>query len=84
MTNIEQRHVEALEVLAGTRSHKDKRKSAVRHEDLSDLANFSYRLQSETVNAAPTAAQHNALVKDVHAIASMLKGLALKLEAKLK
>ncbi len=67
-----QRLVEAIEVLAGTRTH-GRTGAAVRVSDLDRLARYNHRLQSDTVSAAPTAMQHNALVSDVKAIHGMLE-----------
>lgn len=66
-----ERLVEQIEVLAGTRN-KERSRAAVRVEDLDLIAKYAHRLQSSTVSAAPNAAQHNALVKDIHAIHELL------------
>ncbi|WP_432475297.1 hypothetical protein ACRRRS_21890 (plasmid) [Brucella anthropi] len=70
-----QRLVEAIEVLAGTRTH-GRTGAAVRVSDLDRLARYNHRLQAETVNAAPTATQHNALVSDLKAIHGMLEQIS--------
>lgn len=61
---FEQRDRESLETLAGNRQRGAKQKAAVRIEDLAALADMPI-LTSRTVAAAPTQAEHNALVADV-------------------
>lgn len=60
----EQRRIDELETLAGQRA-KGRAKMAIRIEDLQPLLELPINLQSTTVGAAPTQAQHNALVADV-------------------
>ena len=64
---FEQRDRESLETLAGNRQRGAKQKAAVRIEDLAALADMP-RLTSKTTAAAPTQAEHNALVADVREV----------------
>ncbi|MDA4845956.1 hypothetical protein [Hoeflea poritis] len=83
--NFDDRNKEMLEVLAGERSKNTevRRQQAVRIKDLEGLLQLSSRLQSETVSAAPTQAEHNALVRDVHLIHKRLMAMQEALVAKL-
>lgn len=80
----DRRHIEDLEILAGTRAKgPSRRRQAVRIEDLAGILDLPDTLQSTTVGAAPTAAQHNALVQDLHTIHQRLTALSQALTAKL-
>lgn len=63
---------ERLDELAGERG--DDR--AVMQSDTAELGTIA--ILSRRVTAAPTAAEHNALVEDLHAIASMLNRMGAK------
>lgn len=63
---------ERVDVLTGQRG-KDDTGAAVKRGDAASLGAIT--LQSGTVTAAPTAAQHNALVADVRALASILNAM---------
>lgn len=78
------RHIEQLEILAGMRAKgESRRRQAVRIEDLAGILDLPETLQSTTVTAAPTQAQHNALVQDLHTIHQRLTALSQALTAKL-
>lgn len=83
MTVLTQLQIEKLEVLAGSRSPAEKIKAAIRIEDLQQLADYSYKLKSTQVNAAPTMAQHNALADDVRQIHQILQTLSGVLKQRL-
>lgn len=81
---IDRRQVEQLEVLAGTRAKGEaRRQQAVRINDMAGILALPETLQSTTVTAAPTAAQHNAVVQDLHTIHQRLMALSQALTAKL-
>ncbi len=83
---MNQRNVETLETLAGERSRKPAamRKAAVRIEDLAGLLKVPNDLQSGTVAAAPTQAEHNALVADVKALHLRLLAISEALTVRLR
>ncbi len=62
-----------LESLAG---RNEPAKRAVTREDASGLG--LVRLTSSIVSAAPSAAEHNALVADIHALAAVLNLMGAK------
>lgn len=67
---------ERVERLTGDRG-KDDAGAAVTREVAASLGNITIR--SKLVTAAPTAADHNALVADIHAIAAILNAMGAKL-----
>nr|WP_278422983.1 hypothetical protein [Brucella anthropi] len=83
MSSLAQLQIEKLDVLAGTRKPGEKVRAAVRFEDLDLLTSYAYKLKSGTVSAAPTAAQHNALVEDVRHMHQTLQSLSKALKTKL-
>lgn len=83
MSSLDQLQIEKLDVLAGTRKPNEKGRAAVRFEDLEALTSYAYKLKSSTVSAAPTAAQHNALVEDVRRLHETLQSLSKALKTKL-
>jgi len=83
MSMLDQLQIETLEVLAGRRNPGERDKAAVRIADLEALTDYSYRLKSSTVAAAPTAVQHNALVEDVQRLHQILQSLSTALKDRL-
>lgn len=73
---------ERLEILDGARAG-NRRRSAVRIEDLSAMLELP-KLTAKTVTAAPTAEQHNALVKDLQNMHRALDLVARALQGKLR
>lgn len=69
------RNVEKLEVLDGSRAGSDKRRAAVRIEDVEALLKVP-TLQSADVTTTPTAAQYNALRADVKAVSDALNTIS--------
>ncbi|CEJ15930.1 hypothetical protein BN1110_06280 [bacterium YEK0313] len=58
-------------------------RAAVRLEDLAGLMTLAGKLQSSAVTAAPTAAQHNQLVRDVHELHNRLTEVVEALQRRL-
>ncbi len=83
MSVLDPLQIEKLEVLAGSRKPGEKRKAAIRIEDLQQLADYSYKLKSGEVSGAPTMAQHNALAADVRHIHQTLQSLSSVLRQRL-
>lgn len=83
MSILDALQTEKLELLAGTRNSGEKKRAAVRIEDLDVLTSYSYKLKSSTVSAAPTATQHNQLVDDVRALHNTLQALSKALKDRL-
>lgn len=54
----------------------DKNSAAVTQGMAANLGNIA--IQSKLVTAAPTADQHNALVRDIHALAAVLNAMGAK------
>jgi len=74
------RDLETLETLAGERPGAMQR-AAVRLEDLSGLMSLSTRLQSQhAAGAAPTKAEFDALVDDVHMLHRRLVAMMQSLQ----
>lgn len=73
---------EKVETLDGSRSSRPmaKDRRAVRVEDLAPLTENLTRLESETVSAAPSADDFNALVRDVHRIFDMLAAISQRVK----
>lgn len=67
---------ERVDALAGTRNDTAPDKQAVTRGDMASLG--AVRLTSAKVTASPTAADHNALVDDVRAIAAALNAMGAK------
>jgi hypothetical protein len=63
---------ERAEALTGDRAGAENRK-AITRDDAARLG--AVKLQSALVSAAPTAADHNALVNDIRALAAVLNGM---------
>lgn len=87
MPREDAKHVEDLEILAGRRRGQSAGKAAVRYDDLAALVDLPSDLKSGyAAGAAPTAAEHDALVDDLHAIALHLSavGIAVQLKRTLK
>jgi len=84
--NMSERHKEMLELLAGARGAKPATKmhAAVRIQDLQSLLLLSDKLQSAKVSAAPTQAEFNALVEDVHRIHARLTATIETIAARLR
>jgi len=68
---------ERLEALVGERRNNTPEQRAVIREDAAGLGTIA--LKSTTVSAAPTAAEHNALVEDVRALAAVLNAVGAKI-----
>lgn len=83
MSVLDQLQTETLEVLAGKRNPGERHKAAVRLSDLEALTDYSYRLKSGLVSAAPTATQYNALVEDVQRLHQILQSLSHALNDRL-
>lgn len=80
---MDRRLVEQIETLAGTRRHDARGKAAVRLEDLGAVLQMPPRLKSaRAAGAAPTKAEFDALVDDVHAIHRRLLALAEAIQAR--
>lgn len=75
---------EALEILDGSRAGKRGR-AAVRIEDLQPILQLSTMTAKEISDgSAPTAAQYNAVVKDLAKVTSALAQVAAALQRKLR
>lgn len=73
---------EKLEVLDGSRT-KDRRRAAVRVEDMQALLQISSRLKSAKAGGStPSAAEFDALVEDVHALHARLAEIAAAIQKK--
>ena len=83
MSVLGQLQIEKLEVLAGSRKPGERRKAAIRIEDFQQLADYSYKLKSTEIGAAPTMAQYNALADDVRQIHQTLQALSSVLKQRL-
>lgn len=70
---------ERSEALTGSRGAGAVDKKAITREDAA--AKGTQLLRSVHVSAAPTAAQHNALVDDIRAIASVLSAMGARFES---
>lgn len=66
---------ERLDRLLGQRG-KDQSGAAVTRENAASLGNVA--IGSKLVSTAPTADEHNALVRDVHALAAALNAMGAK------
>lgn len=85
MKAIDERLIEKVEVLDGSRSRGAKGRAAVRMDDLAGLQSLQARLQSvKAAGAAPTKAEFDALVDDVTAVFLRLRALADAIEARLR
>lgn len=74
---------EKIEVLDGSRN-STRRRAAVRIEDAIALLQLPASLKSAAAaGAAPTKAEHDALVSDIHALHARLKEVADALQEKL-
>lgn len=67
---------ERVDALAGSRSGASPEKQAITRADMG--AQGAVRLMSAKVSATPTAAEHNALVDDVRALAAALNAMGAK------
>lgn len=67
---------ERADALAGSRSNAAPDKQAVTRADMASLG--AVELTSAKVTTTPTAAQHNALVDDVRALAAALNAMGAK------
>jgi hypothetical protein len=67
---------ERVDALAGARTDTAPEKQAVTRGDMA--AQGAVRLMSAKVSAPPTAAEHNALVDDVRALAAALNAMGAK------
>jgi hypothetical protein len=67
---------EKLQGLIGGRGKDGAGHKAVTHGDAAELGTIA--IASQKVTAAPTAAQFNALVDDVHALATVLNAMGAK------
>lgn len=75
---------EKLEVLDGSRS-RDRRRAAVRVEDIGGLLDLPPTLKStKAAGSAPTKAEYDALVADVHALHGVLARLSAELQKKVR
>jgi hypothetical protein len=75
---------EKIETLDGSRSKQNRRKAAVRLEDLAGLLALPPELKSaHAAGDAPTAAEFDALVDDVHEIQRRLTALRDALQARI-
>lgn len=70
---------ERAEALTGSRGNVAPEKRAITREDAG--AKGTQVLRATHVSAAPTAAQHNALVDDMRALATVLAAMGAKFES---
>lgn len=68
---------ERLEALVGERRNNTPEQQAVTRQESGSLGTLA--LKSAAVTAAPTAADHNALVDDVRALAAVLNAMGAKI-----
>lgn len=68
-----------LELLAGVRPGS-KNKAAIRIEDVVAIRQLPAKIQAVSVSTTPTAAQYNALLKDVKTISDALAAFALAIQ----
>lgn len=68
---------EKVEALIGERRNNTPEQQAITRKDPASLGTLA--LTSTLVAAAPTAADHNALVKDVQALAAVLNAMGAKI-----
>ena len=76
------RDLEKLEVLDGSRNREVRRKAAVRIEDVAELLNIA-KLKTQTLVADPTMADFNSLLADLREISDRLNAVAGALQQRL-
>jgi hypothetical protein len=76
------RDLEKLEVLYGSRNREVRRKAAVRIEDVAELLNIA-KLKTQTLVADPTMADFNSLLADLREISDRLNSVAGALQQRL-
>jgi hypothetical protein len=76
------RDLEKLEVLDGSRNREVRRKAAVRIEDVAELLNIA-KLKTQTLVADPTMADFNSLLADLREISDRLNSVAGALQQRL-
>lgn len=76
------RESEAIEELSGERG-KDKKKGAIRLEDVRELLMLSPTLQSSQVSNNPTAADYNKLQADLTNIHQVLSSLSASIQKRI-
>lgn len=74
---------EKIEVLDGTRRKVDRRRAAVRVEDLAPLLQIPQMQATAAAGAAPTQAEYDTLLKDVRTLHARLTEIATLLQAKI-
>lgn len=79
MDKLNPRHVERLELLDGARPGAGDQ-AAVRMRDLLPLLQLTQLQSKAAAGAAPTKAEHDALVKDLHQIEARLREIAIVLQ----
>jgi len=77
-----EQYVEAIEVLAGTRT-RDKNAAAVRMRDLTGLLQLPHSLAAKPAVGAPTKAEYDALLRDVTKLSTQLRIVADALQERL-
>ncbi|MDQ0135676.1 hypothetical protein J2T08_003597 [Neorhizobium galegae] len=76
------RELEKLEVLDGSRNREVRRKAAVRIEDVAELLNIT-KLKTQTLAADPTMADFNSLLADLREISDRLNSVAAAIQQRL-
>jgi len=77
------RHLERLEILDGSRN-SNRELAAVRVKDLMPLLQFKQLQATAAAGAAPTKAEHDALLADVKQVVARLNEIATLLQEKLR
>jgi hypothetical protein len=76
------RDLEKLELLDGSRNKEARRKAAVRIEDVAGLLNIA-KLKTQTLVADPTMADFNSLLADLREISDRLNSVAAAIQERL-
>lgn len=79
---MEDRLIEKLEVLDGSRARQDLKQAAARISDMEAVLQLP-NMKSNAVSAAPTASDFNALREDVKAISEALLTISLALRKRI-
>jgi hypothetical protein len=79
----EQRLIEKVEILDGSRSANTRRQAAVRIVDMEELLRIE-PLKAKSLTAAPTAEQYNILLTDTQQIHKRLKAIADALATRIR
>jgi hypothetical protein len=80
---VEQRLIEKVEILDGSRSANTRKQAAVRIADMEELLRIK-PLKAKSLTVAPTAEQYNTLLEDTRQIHSLLKTIADALAGRLR